>query len=197
MSVWERQSEETPKQYEAFACYRDMGPSRSLQAVGRELGKSRALMERWSAANGWVERARALDARDDAIRLEAVELHDLGKAADRARRTEALRSENLANEERAAAVEAKYLDRAERLIDELPLVQKTTVREEDGKPVVYVIQPATKNAVLDAARLHKIATRGEPSKVDLRTYDLTQATEEQLERIAAGEDPARVLSGGA
>lgn len=136
------------------------------------------------------------EARDDAIRLEAVEMHKLREADDTAERVKALREQNLQNEERAAKVEAKYLDYAERLIDELPLVRQVTVREgEDGKPAIYQIEPATKDAVLDAARLHKIATRSEPSRVDMRVrdYDLSRATDEQLRRIAGGEDPERVL----
>lgn len=60
------------------------------------------------------------------------------------------------------------------MIDQLPLV-------------------ATKNAVADAVRLHKIATRSEPARMDTRTYDFDSMTDEQLERIAAGEDPVRVL----
>ena len=131
------------------------------------------------------------------IRHEAIELHELNRAADQARRVEALRELNLANEERAATLAAKFLDRAEKLLDELPLVRETTVREgEDGKPAIYKIEPATKNAVADAERLHKIATRSAPPKVDVREWDLSTATDEQLDRIIAGEDPAKVLGDG-
>jgi hypothetical protein len=131
------------------------------------------------------------------IRREAIELHELNRAADQARRVDALRELNLANEERAATLAAMFLDRAEKLLDELPLVRETTVREgEDGKPAIYKIEPATKNAVADAERLHKIATRSAPPKVDVREWDLSAATDEQLDRIIAGEDPAKVLGGG-
>jgi len=34
-----------------------MGPTRSLVKVGRELGKSSQLVERWSTKWNWVERA--------------------------------------------------------------------------------------------------------------------------------------------
>lgn len=64
---WERQDGETPKQFEAFAVYRDMGEERSLAKVGRALGKSKALMDRWSSANSWVERALAWDDEQDRI----------------------------------------------------------------------------------------------------------------------------------
>lgn len=203
MRAWTPEPGESPKAYQAFAIYRDLGPSRSIDRAyevysGQQGSKKRASgrFTKWSTDHDWVERAREFDMRDEEIRREAVELHALNRAADRAKRMEALREENLSNEERAARVEKKFIERAEKLIDELPLIRQVTVREaspEDGKPAIYQIEPATKNAVLDAARLHKIATRSEPPKVDMRTYDLTRATEAQLQRIADGEDPARVL----
>lgn len=202
---WEKLSGETAVAYRAFAVFRDQGPGRTLREVAAVLyGDEYRLSTRrvpgrikqWSADNDWIGRAQALDARDDAIRLEAVEMHKLHEADDTAERVKALREANLSNEEQAARVEKKYLDYAERLIDELPLVRQVSVREgEDGKPAIYQIEPATKDAVLDAARLHKIATRSEPKNVDMRvrSYDLSKATEDQLRRIRDGEDPARVL----
>ena len=64
---WERQDGETPKQFEAFALYRDMGEERSLSKVGKQLSKSTQLMSRWSAANNWVERCTAWDREQDRI----------------------------------------------------------------------------------------------------------------------------------
>lgn len=70
---WERQEGETPKQFEAFVKYRDMGEDRSLQKVANELAKSRQLLTRWSSANNWVERCRAWDNEQDRLlRLEQV-----------------------------------------------------------------------------------------------------------------------------
>lgn len=83
--VWERQPEETPKAYEAFAIYRDMGSDRSLAKVGEELGKSEALMERWSAKYDWVKRAAAWD--DELDRQTARELmRDMAKTRARQRK---------------------------------------------------------------------------------------------------------------
>ncbi|MCC8157477.1 MAG: hypothetical protein LIO54_09415 [Oscillospiraceae bacterium] len=62
---WERQEGESEKAFEAFAIYRDMptnGENRSIRAVGQKLGKSRAIIERWSASNNWQERVKAYDA---------------------------------------------------------------------------------------------------------------------------------------
>lgn len=63
---WEIQPGETAKQFEAFVVYRDM-EHRSLANTGKSLGKSKAMMERWSSANKWVERAAAWDNEKDRI----------------------------------------------------------------------------------------------------------------------------------
>lgn len=62
---WDRQPGESPQAWEAFQKYRDLGPSRSGAKVGKELGKSQALIDRWSAENAWVLRASAWDAEQD------------------------------------------------------------------------------------------------------------------------------------
>lgn len=59
--AWERQKGESTKAFEAFSIYRDMGADRSLRQVAAQLGKSRALIERWSRQWEWVERARNYD----------------------------------------------------------------------------------------------------------------------------------------
>lgn len=59
--VWTRRDGESPVAYEAFREYLTQGPKRSLASVGQALGKSTALMERWSAAHDWVGRVLAHD----------------------------------------------------------------------------------------------------------------------------------------
>ena len=59
---WERREGESPKAFEAFCTYLEMGEKRSIRAVGQKLGKSRVLLERWSAAHQWVDRVSAYDA---------------------------------------------------------------------------------------------------------------------------------------
>ncbi|WP_303051935.1 hypothetical protein [uncultured Dialister sp.] len=59
---WIQQPGETAKQFEAFQVYYTMpAGERSLAKVGKKLGKSTALMERWSTKNHWVDRARNHD----------------------------------------------------------------------------------------------------------------------------------------
>ena len=79
---WERQDGETPKQFEAFAAYRDMGEERSQVKVAEKLCKSVQLISRWSAANNWVERVAAWDDEQDRI-LRREQLKEIRKMRDR------------------------------------------------------------------------------------------------------------------
>ena len=58
---WDRQAGESSKAYEAFVTYRDEGFDRTLRSVGETLGKSHAVLSRWSSAWDWVARAAAWD----------------------------------------------------------------------------------------------------------------------------------------
>ncbi|WP_327375826.1 hypothetical protein OG393_18810 [Streptomyces sp. NBC_01216] len=71
--AWERQSGESSAAWEAFACYRDLGLSRSIGKVAERLAKSRTLIERWSTSHRWVLRAEAWDREQD--RLWRAERH--------------------------------------------------------------------------------------------------------------------------
>ena len=68
--LWGRQEGGSHKTFDGFGAYRDLGPARSGAIVSRELGKGRALIERWSATWDWVERAGARDDEADRNRRE-------------------------------------------------------------------------------------------------------------------------------
>ncbi len=70
--LWERQEGESAQAFQGFAAYRDMGAERSLAKVAQKLGKSKALMERWSVRWQWVVRSDAWD--DELDRQTRVEL---------------------------------------------------------------------------------------------------------------------------
>jgi hypothetical protein len=57
--LFDRQPGEPEKAFAAFRTYLDLGSKRSLRAVGQKLGKSKALMERWSSQWKWVARVEA------------------------------------------------------------------------------------------------------------------------------------------
>lgn len=79
---WERQKGESGKAYEAFAIYRDLGINRSIAKVGKTLGKSQALLERWSSAWKWVKRAAEWDAEQDRIARQ-TQISDIKKMRKR------------------------------------------------------------------------------------------------------------------
>ena len=56
---FDRQPGESEQAFTAFRAYLDLGLQRSLAAVGRQLGKSKAMMERWSSRWSWVARVEA------------------------------------------------------------------------------------------------------------------------------------------
>lgn len=58
---WERQKGESEKAFEAFTIYRNMGQGRTVTAVGKKLGKSRNLIDRWKDRWNWKERVRSYD----------------------------------------------------------------------------------------------------------------------------------------
>jgi len=68
LQSWDRQSGESAKAYEAFRLYRDVDPGdRSQRKVASTLGKSGALISRWSSAHHWVTRAEAWDAHQEKL----------------------------------------------------------------------------------------------------------------------------------
>ena len=79
---WERQEGESAKAFEAFCIYRDLGINRSIAKVVQELGKSKALLERWSANHDWVERAAQWDAEQDRV-VRQQQLDDIKKMRKR------------------------------------------------------------------------------------------------------------------
>lgn len=70
---WERQPKETPKPFEAFCIYRDMGVERSIRKVAAQVGKSDTLIGRWSKDNNWVERVTAWDDEQERIEREIAQ----------------------------------------------------------------------------------------------------------------------------
>ena len=70
LDLWERQQGESTPSFDAFTVYREMGKERSLAKVARYLGKSGALIDRWSSRDRWVERVLAYDAHMERIALD-------------------------------------------------------------------------------------------------------------------------------
>lgn len=67
LDAWNQQASESSRAFAAFRIYRDLGSCRSHAEVGRQLGKSTTLINRWSSEFEWVERVRAWDQHQDRI----------------------------------------------------------------------------------------------------------------------------------
>lgn len=78
---WERQEGETPRAYEAFCVYRDLGPNRSITKTAQELNKNRTTIGEWSTKYEWVKRAAAWDSEQDRIarRMQIEEIKKMRK----------------------------------------------------------------------------------------------------------------------
>lgn len=72
--LWERQDTDTPKSYEAFCIYRNMGANRSLQYAAdihyRKQAANRTQLTKWSSDHNWQTRVQAWDDYQDTKRRE-------------------------------------------------------------------------------------------------------------------------------
>lgn len=65
--LWERQTTESSKAFEAFVVYRDMGVNRSIRKAAQNLNKAVTTLAEWSTKHDWVKRAAAWDAEQDRL----------------------------------------------------------------------------------------------------------------------------------
>lgn len=107
--LFEQQPKESAKAFEAFLVYLNMGPGRSLAAVGEKLGKSEGLIERWSRRFGWKERVQAHAAHLAIVEREATEALARGKAAEWLKRQQDLREREWALHEKCMAAAERAL----------------------------------------------------------------------------------------
>ena len=78
--IFEQLPKESAKAFAAFSAYLGMGPERSIAAVGRQLGKSGTLLERWSKRFDWPARLQAHADHFAGVEREATEAVARGKA---------------------------------------------------------------------------------------------------------------------
>jgi hypothetical protein len=108
---FQRLPKEGAKAFAAFTTYLNLGPPRSLAAVGGALGKSESLIERWSRRYGWSERARAYDGHMARVAQEAEEATARAKADEWTRRQEPVRDREWALHEACMRVAEEALKR--------------------------------------------------------------------------------------
>jgi transposase len=113
--LFEQQPRESAKAFAAFSLYLSLGAERSTREVGKRLGKSEGLIERWSAKFDWSGRLAAHSAHLAIVEREAIEAAARGKAAEWESREQKLRETEWAMHEAAIAAAKKglaaYMDR--------------------------------------------------------------------------------------
>jgi hypothetical protein len=91
--AFEQQPKESHKAFAAFSLYLSLGPQRSLEEVGRKLGKSKVLMERWSSKFDWLARVQSHAAHMAVVEREATEALARASAAEWGKRQQEVRQE--------------------------------------------------------------------------------------------------------
>ncbi len=170
---FEQLPKESAKAFEAFSFYLNLGPERSVAAVGRRLGKSEGLMERWASRFDWTGRVRAFDEHLAIVEREATESLVRSKAAGWLKRQQELLEVEWAIHEEciAGAREAlkRFYDRGKgatlgdiarmfaegsrigRLACGMP-TDRTEVTGEDGGPIRVEFEAALKKVYGAEAR---------------------------------------------
>lgn len=158
---------ESEAAFAAFAHYRDAGPTRSLAKTARVLygdkwRSGKRTLEGWSARWSWSERVRERDDFIEGIKQKALADAELERAADHEARRTALADKLLSIEEQAAEETLRLV----RTISKSPHVrQRVTRRDDDGRPVEYVVESVVGPLDLAAQRLYKVA-RGVDARPD-------------------------------
>ena len=106
---FEQRPKESDKAFAAFAMYLSMGSERSLAQVGKKLGKSEGLIERWSSRYGWPERVGAYGTHLAIVEREATEAVARGKAAEWLARQEKIRDREWSMHEKCLAAAERAL----------------------------------------------------------------------------------------
>jgi hypothetical protein len=107
---FEQQPRESAKAFAAFSLYLSLGPERSTREVGKQLGKSESLIERWAAKFDWRSRVAAHATHLAIVEREAVEVAARSKAAEWQSREQKLRETEWAMHERAIEAAKRGLD---------------------------------------------------------------------------------------
>ena len=107
---FEQQPRESAKAFAAFSLYLSLGPERSTREVGKQLGKSEGLIERWAAKFDWRSRVAAHATHLAIVEREAIEVAARGKAAEWQSREQKLRETEWAMHERAIEAAKRGLD---------------------------------------------------------------------------------------
>ena len=105
--AFEQQPGESNKAFAAFSLYLSLGAERSTREVGKQLGKSEGLIERWAAKFDWRSRVAAHAGHLAVVEREAIEAAARSKAAEWLQREQKLRETEWEMHEQAIAAAKK------------------------------------------------------------------------------------------
>ncbi len=196
MRVFEQQPSETGKAYRAFAIYRDLGHGRTLDKAAavyygwhqESTKRAPGTFKRWSARFDWPARARAFDDWVEMIRRQGIEDHLRESGPELMRRQEALQEQVLRTKE-------KLLPQLKEMV-EWPLYEDVVEHVEtypDGHTKTEVIRRTPARWSFDSLSRAIRVLDETPKVFDVRHLDFDKFSDEELDRILAGEDPFSIL----
>jgi hypothetical protein len=166
---------ESPRAYEAFCLYRNMGPDRTLEAVRTSAGySSPRLLFRWSSEWNWGERSKAFD---DHVEARAREIAESYLPEWEARRQASLEAMWL--------LSTRLMDRAESMLTH-PITKEVTRESEDGRTKYVIVEPANwtwsglATVVRTAAELQAATIAEGLLLSDEAAFDVESATADEL-----------------
>lgn len=196
---WEQRETESQQAFEAFTVYRDAGVGRSLEIVRQRLGKSKALMERWSTRHGWVDRTREYEQHLDTISRASRE-KAIQKQSRRIMTSDEVK-ENLtfiAESDIADVFESDgSFDLAEaRKRGTSKLIKKLDFDKDTGR-VTKLETYSSHEALRDVGKTHGIFVDKTEQEVNLTDADLSRIGEQLLQTMmeAAARKRAEMNSG--
>ena len=71
--IYDPMPNETPKAFEAYCVYRNIGIKRSYDRVSKELQKSATLIKRWARNYDWAERVELYDLAQEKVNRKIIE----------------------------------------------------------------------------------------------------------------------------
>lgn len=124
--IYERRAKEGAKPYAAFNAYLELGADRSVRKVAQKVHKNPTLIQKWSRAHNWPERARAWDA-DAEKRMRDAEAKAMKAEAEKwAKRQISLRDE-------AYELGDELIKKAKAMLA-YPISKQTV--QQDGKTII-------------------------------------------------------------
>jgi hypothetical protein len=183
--IWEQWDDESPQAFEAFEIYRDQPKGkRSGVRVGKKLGKSAGLIERWSSKYQWKKRSQAWD-DEETHRRNKIRLQEIERTEKEETRRKILEDMNERHARQAQAfstviskLEAEFGERVTKGTAENQLSQMPMEKLLDDIIRGASVQPKLHEAERVARGVHPT------HNVNVAMVDVTELSDEELARLA-------------